>query len=153
MELEGKEGEQAGGEEEARGGERRRALTPFCALLAAHLALDPGVPGAWTLVTRTCCCSSSGRWTQQGGFEEPGGTVFPVPKTTRRVFFLRMCPQWISNAFVLRSRMNHIVWKVNNHSLYCWRIPVLPWLRLTTFRFYLEVPFLSLWLSMQTSFF
>lgn len=49
--------------------------------------------------------------------------------------------------------MNHIVRKVNNRSLCCPRILVLPWLRPTAFRFYLEVPFLSLWFSMQTKVF
>lgn len=47
MELERQRGI-AGGRGGGGGGEgeeRERALTPFCALLAAHLALDPGVPG------------------------------------------------------------------------------------------------------------
>ena len=36
-------------------GEIWKRTVLLCALLAAHLALDTGVSGTWTLVTRTYC--------------------------------------------------------------------------------------------------
>lgn len=67
---------------------RRAAWKLFCALLAAHLAADTGLSGAWKLVTRAYCCSPPIQGVRYQRFKEPEGIFFPIPKTTFRVFFL-----------------------------------------------------------------
>lgn len=99
-----------------KGKEGRGEITPSPPL-AAHLALGTALPSSAWWQWSTVVFSLLPR-TPHWGSEEPEGTLFHLPKTTFRIFFLWMLHEWGWTAFVSGKRMDHIVWTPNRHPLF-----------------------------------
>lgn len=97
--------------------EKKEEVRSPSPLLAAHLALGAAMPSSAWWQWPTVVFSLLPR-TPHWRSEEPGGTLFHLPKTTFRIFFLWMLHEWGWNAFVSGKRMDHIVWTPNRHPLF-----------------------------------